>query len=433
MDVDKKVRFNYGLVFSLIIIAIPMFAWKLWYPFTELSTSDAFLISFAKIGAFGGFAMFAMSLILSGRYVFYEKLFGGLDKMYIAHRFFGTMSVVLLFIHPFALSLLVSSSSITDAALLWIDVRDIAILLGAVSLYGLIGLVIWSIVTKASYETFIKVHRVLGILFIAGAIHAFMAGSVLEESLFMQVYLLMLTIAGGVTFVLYSVLGDIMHRPLSYHVLRVKTLPNDIIEIILKPRLQTIRFSPGQFVYVCFPEFKNAEYHPFSIASGKNDGELRLVVRKAGDFTEELGTITKNMHANVKGPYGGFTFFSSRNKKQLWIAGGIGVTPFLSGARSLRQSTEVGKIEMVYASVEDKPYGLQELEDIEHKNPSFNVTHLHQDRFGHISLETLQHQFKDLHERVIYLCGPPGMIAALEKEAETLGLSKNLHFEAFNY
>ncbi len=410
-----------------------MFAWKLWYPFTGLSTWDSFLISFAKIGAFGGFAMFAMSLILSGRYVFYEKLFGGLDKMYIAHRFFGTVSVILLFIHPFALSLLVSGTSVTDAALLWVDVRDIAILLGAVGLYGLIGLVVWSIVTKSSYETFIKVHRILGLLFVAGAVHAFMAGSVLEESVFMQAYLLVLTVAGTVTFLLYSVLGDIMHRPLSYHVARAQRLPNDIIEVILKPRVQTMRFSPGQFVYVSFPTFNNAEYHPFSIASGRNDGELRLVIRKAGDFTEELATLKDNIHANVKGPYGGFTFFSSRNKKQLWIAGGIGVTPFLSGARSLRQSTEAGKIEMVYASVENNPYGLKELEEIEHKNPSFNVTHLHQDTFGHISLETLEHQFKDLQERVIYLCGPPPMIAALEKEAEQLGLSKNLHFEAFNY
>ncbi len=433
MDVSKKVRFNYGLIITLTIVAIPMFGWKLSYSFIGLSTYDALLISFAKIGAFGGLAMFAVSLILSGRYVFYERLFGGLDKMYIAHRFFGTVSVALLFIHPFALSLLTIESGLGAAALLWIDVRDFGVILGALSLYGLIGLIVWTIFAKMSYETFIKVHRLLGVFFILGAVHAFMRGSVLDESLFMQVYVLALTAAGSITFLVYSVFGDILHRPLSYHVSSARKLPNDIIEIVLRPRIKTLRFSPGQFVYVSFPELQNKEYHPFSIASGKNDSELRLVVRKFGDFTNELTDISLDTHVNVKGPFGGFTFFAARRKKQLWIAGGIGVTPFLSGARSLRSSTETGKIEMVYATAEKNPYGLKELERIEDQNPSFNITHLHQETFGHISLRTLQEQFKDIHERVIYLCGPPGMIQALEKEAEELGLSKNLHFEAFSY
>jgi len=433
MDVDKKVRFNYGLVLSLIIIAIPMFGWKFWYPFAGISTIDAFLISFAKIGAFGGFAMFAMSLILSGRYVFYEKLFGGLDKMYIAHRLFGTLSVALLFVHPFALSLLSADAGIASVAAVWVDVRELSILLGAIALYGLVGLIIWTIVAKTRYETFIKVHRVLGLLFLAGAIHAFMAGSVLGDSAFMQIYLLVLTVSGTVTFVSYSILGDIFHRPLPYHVRTSRELPGDIVEIVLKPRVKTIRFSPGQFVYVRFPELTNNEYHPFSIASGKNDGELGLVVKKFGDFTTELSNAASEMHVDVKGPYGGFTFFSARHKKQLWIAGGIGVTPFLSGARSLRQSTELGKIEMVYATADPNPYGLVELERIEDQNPSFNVTHLQQEKFGHVSLQMLQDQYKDLHERVIYLCGPPPMINAMEKEAEKLGLTKNLHFEVFSY
>jgi predicted ferric reductase len=433
MDIDRKVHFNYGILISLLIVAIPMFAWKLWYPFTNLSTYESLLVSFAKIGAFGGFAMFAVSLILSGRYVFYEKLFGGLDKVYIAHKLFGTMSVILLFIHPFALNLLTFEGSLATAAVFWVDVRDLGILFGALSLYGLIGLIVWTIFAKVSYETFIKVHRFLGMFFLLGAAHAFMSGSVLQESLFMQVYLLTLTLIGAVTFISYSILGDIFHRPLSYHVRSINELPHDIIEIILKPKIKTLRFSPGQFVYVSFPGFEKKEYHPFSIASGKNDGELRFAIRKSGDFTSSLLAIKEDAHVNVKGPFGGFTFFAARRKKQLWIAGGIGVTPFLSGARSLRISTERGKIEMVYATIENEPYGLKELERIEEHNPSFNVTHFHQDTFGFLTLHALQEQFKDLHERVIYLCGPPGMIQAIEKEAETLGLRKNLHFEAFSY
>lgn len=124
---------------------------------------------------------------------------------------------------------------------------------------------------------------------------------------------------------------------------------------------------------------------------------------------------------------------SQRVKKQLWVAGGVGVTPFLSGARSLPQSTEQGKIEMIYATKEKRPYGLSELTKIEHKNPSFNVTHLDQDTFGHASLQTLHEHFKDLEERIIYLCGPPVMIESFEAEAAKLGLKDNLRYEYFNY
>ncbi len=433
MDVDKKVTFNYGLLISLLIVSIPMFGWKFWYSFTELSTLDALLVSFAKIGAFGGLAMFAMSLILSGRYVFYEKLFGGLDKMYNAHRFFGTMSLILLCIHPLALNLIVNQGSIAESIIFWIDIREIGIFLGAVALYGLIGLIVWTILTKSSYETFIKVHRILGLLFLMGALHAFILGSVLSESSFLRLYLLLLVGAGTVTFIFYSIFGDLLHRPVKYSVLSVKSSPGDIIEIQMKPKTQSLRFSPGQFVYINFPDIDEHQYHPFSIASGKNDSVLRLVVKQFGDFTKQLNSLKPDYTAKIKGPYGGFTFFKSERKKQLWIAGGIGVTPFLSSARSLKQSTEVGKIEMIYATPDNNPFGMKELLNVEHRNKSFKVTHFHQEKFGFISLKLLNEHFKDLSERKIFICGPPVMIQTLVKEAENLGLSKNLQYEEFSY
>lgn len=433
MDIHKKIQINWGIILSLVLVAVPMFGWKLWFSFNGLSATQALLVTIAKIGAFGGLMMFAVSLILSGRYVFFEKFFGGLDKMYIAHRLFGTLGTILLLIHPIALSLFTYNGDIGQFALFWLDMRDIGVLLGAVSLYGLVGLVVWSMTTKASYETFIKVHRLLGVLFVAGAAHAFISGSVLSQSLFLNAYIAVFCLMATVTFFAYSVFHDMFHRPIRYKTVSVKKLPEGIVEIVLKPTVRNVSFNPGQFIYVSFPDFASQEFHPFSIASGKNESNLRLVVKQAGDFTKALEKLPKNTNALIKGPYGGFTFLPNRHKKQLWIAGGIGVTPFLSGAKSLKPVNEPGRVEMIYASIEKKPYGLNELHLIEQRNPSFNVTHFHQDTFGYVSLELLQEHFRDLHERIIYMCGPPGMMHAIEQEAATLGLEKNLHFEAFSY
>lgn len=431
MDVDKNIRFSLGLILSLIIIAIPMFGWKAWYSFEELSTAQALSVSLAKIGAFGGISMFAVSLILSGRYTFFEKLFGGLDKVYITHRFYGTAGLVLLVVHPIALNIF-KGNGITQTLELLSGINDIFILLGAVSLYGFIALIVWSVVGRSSYETFLKLHKFLGALFIIGVIHAYVTGSVLSSSIFLFVYLGILSVLAILTYVFYTLLGDVLHTVMHYKIIHIRKVNNDIIEVILKPKTVHIKFSPGQFVYISFPTI-DTTYHPFSIASGRLDGALRLAVRESGDFTKKMEGLKIGANALVKGPYGGFTFFQNRHKKQLWIAGGIGVTPFLSGARSLRNSREKGRIEMIYASEEKYPYGLKELERIEEQNPSFNVTHFHREKFGHVSLEVLQDQLKDLHERAIYLCGPPVMMDILNEEAKRLGLQHNIQFEEFTY
>jgi predicted ferric reductase len=431
MNPTKKLKWNWGYFLTMIIVAIPMFGWKAWYSFIDLTYWEAIGISFAKIGAFGGLAMFAVSLILSGRYIVFDRLFNGLDKMYTAHRFYGSMGLLLLIIHPVALSLVVTSTPSETASFFFVY-DELSILIGAIALYGMIALIAWTILSKASYETFVNVHKFLGLFFVLGSIHAFMAGSIVAESQFLRFYLLALTVLGTVTFISYSLFRDLLHRPLHYKIASVKLLSDGIAEIVLQPRLHTLRFTPGQFTYVCFPEI-DSNYHPFSIASGKSDGRLRFAIKQLGDFSTEVADVKVGSKAYVKGPYGGFTFFTNRHKKQLWIAGGIGVTPFMSGARSLRHSNETGKIEMIYASDDKQPYGLTELEKIEQRNPSFNVTHFQKEVFGFVSLATVQEQLKDLHDRAIYVCGPPIMLQTIQKEAKKLGLEKNLIFEEFSY
>jgi len=435
LDVDKKINLNAGVVIVLILSFIPMFGWLVGYQFNDTELWRAVALSLAKIGAFGGMAMFALSLILSGRYKWYDKLFGGLDKMYITHRFLGTFSLLLLLIHPISLSLLSLEGGLGASAALWFKVSDFGVWLGAISLYLLIGLILWSVFARAKYETFVKVHRTLGAIFILGAVHAFMSSSILASNSFMYWYMLTLTALGSFTFLTYSLFGDMFHRPYKYELVKKKSYAGGIVELELAPKHRILNFVPGQFLYVQFDELESHGYHPFSISSTKRSSNLKLAIRKTGDFTNELANMKKGATVQVKGPYGGFALQLNANKKQLWIAGGIGVTPFLSGAKSLRHSRRNagGDIEMIYACAEGSPYGVDELLVIEERNDIFNVTVLDEKTFGFINFETLVGQIKDIPDREIFICGPPAMLTNLRSQAEKMGFGHRLHYEEFTY
>lgn len=433
MDLDKKIRFSPGILFCFLIVAIPTFGWMFAYDFSILAPWQVVSITVAKIGAFGGSAMFAMSLFFSAKYIWFEKLFGGLDKMYAAHHLFGVLGLILLIVHPIALSVLRIQNGLSSTIKLWFSFDDATIFFGNVALYLLMIVLFYTVYAKIKYEKFIQIHRYLGFIFLIGMLHAFLSGSILGTSQFIYYYLIILTIAATLSFVAYSVLHDILHQALSYRVISVKKLTSGVTEITLKPVSRVLRFTPGQFVYIEFTSLKEQGYHPFSIVSGKQHSNLTLAIRKAGDFTHDLKKIKIGSKANIKGPYGGFSPLQHKNKKQLWIAGGIGVTPFISCALSMPYHRNPYDIEMIYATADNKPYGINMLENIEKEKHGFNVTLAHERNFGHINLAMLSHNIKDIKQREIFICGPPPMMNAIEKEAEEMGIHKKLNFEEFSY
>ncbi len=390
-----------------------------------------------KTAAFAGMAMFAWSLILSGRYKILDSWFHGLDKVYIAHKFFGTACMALLLMHPLGNTITyLYTKGAGDLLHHYIGFTGIATMLGRISLYGLILLVLWSIFIKVKHETFIAVHRWLGVLFIIGAVHAFMSGpdSVLASNPFMWWYMFILSLLATLTFVHFSLLGDFLHPFYKYKVSSVKLLPGDVTDIELEPVYRIANFKPGQFFYISFDAIDKDVYHPFSIASSKDSSKLRFLVKELGDHTAAMRNLKPGVNARVKGPYGGFTFNDKKHPKQLWIAGGIGVTPFLSKAHSLRFSKLTPEVTMFHcARTKKEVIDKEELDIIQKGHRAFDYKYLCQDEFGIIGLKDIQDQLGSLKDYAIYLCGPPPMMRAYEAQAEELGLENQLYFEDFNY
>jgi len=437
MDIDKKIRTTPGLILSLLVIGIPTFAWLIGFDFSNMSSTEIVGTTMEKTAGFAGMAMFAWSLILSGRYKIIDTLFHGMDKVYIAHRFFGTACLAILLTHPLGNTIVWAFSNnpgIIGAAEHFFEFSTFGVLLGRISLYGLVLVGLWSIFIRVKHETFVAIHRWLGVLFIIGALHAFAVGSTLAANPFLWWYMLILSTLATLTFVHFSLLADFLHPFYKFEVTYVENLPGNVTDIRLKPKYRIPNFKPGQFFYISFASIDEHLYHPFSIASSKNSSEFRFLVKQLGDHTTAMRNLKPGTNARVKGPYGGFTFNDKKHPKQLWIAGGIGITPFLSKAYSLRFSRMTPEVTMFHAARNEKEViDRDQLDLIEEHHRAFDYKYLCEDEFGIISLKDIVDQIGSLEDYAIYLCGPPPMLRAYAQQAEELGLENQLYFEEFTY
>lgn len=437
LAVFKKVRISPGIIASLLVILVPSLAWMVGYDFSDMSVLEVSGTFLKRAAGLGGMAMFAWTLILSGRYKFIDGMFRGLDQVYLAHRVFGTMVMVLLILHPLGYTFLyIAEQGTANLYQHFFGFYNTAVTLGRISLYGLLLVGVWSILTRVKHEIFIAVHKWLGMIFIIGATHAFMSGSesVLANNQFVFWYMFILTALAILTFLHYSILTDWLHPEYRYRVLSVRLLPGGVVDIVVRPKYRIASFKPGQFFYVAFDFMGSDDYHPYSVASSEDSTNMRFLVKQLGDYTNRLKDLRPGTTARLKGPYGGFTFDDKKHSKQLWIAGGIGVTPFLSKAHSLRFSKLTPEVTMFHFTKTKSEAADREVLDIIQKDHrAFDYKCLPENKFGIVSLEDIAKQLGQLDDYAIYMCGPPGMVKAYNSQAKEMGLDEQLYYEEFDY
>ena len=104
-------------------------------------------------------------------------------------------------------------------------------------------------------------------------------------------------------------------------------------DVFLQPVGQPFSFEPGQFIFLAFGGVNGWQRHPFSVASAPAERRLEVSVRAVGDYTRDLHDKLKpGTPAKAAGPFGGFDYRGG-GQHQIWIAGGIGITPFMSWIR----------------------------------------------------------------------------------------------------
>jgi len=382
-------------------------------------------------------ALFAVGLILSARFKFLDRLWG-LNRVYIHHHRFGAIAFILLLLHPVFLLVRYLTISL-DSAFTFLTSYNLAIIFGKLSLLGMIILLVLTFFVSLRYDFWKKTHKYLGLAFFFGGLHALFITSDISNNMVLRWYLLTLAALAIFVYIYYTLLGRVVGKRYLYSVKAVNKLSEAIAEIILTPVSadKKISYQAGQFAFINFNDQKiGLEQHPYSFASAPEEETIKFVVKNLGDYTGKLPQLAKGTVAKIEGPYGQFSFINCSSKKQIWIAGGIGATPFVSLGLALKSSVEAGNYEIdLYYCVKDKTelVLINRLKEIAANLPKFRVIPFCSDERGRITAQVVSEESHGLAKKDILICGPALMMTSLKKKFIELGVKKNnIHSEEFN-
>lgn len=420
---------------NLVIIASVILTVLVWFVFPPVNdgTDSAFARRYAGeiIGSLI-IVLLSFSLFLSTRPKWAEPYFGGLDRMYITHRRTSTIAFLLLFVH-----LLTVPISVDD--------MRIGNYLAIIAFLGIVSIVLVTLaprvpflsrlLTGGTYGGWKKLHRFIGIFFILGFIHSLTVKAL--DALIAISWVQIFFILGTVSYLYTEIFGRFFKKYMPYSVEAVKHPNAATTEVTLRPKKGPIKKQrAGQFLFVHFPQDRVLnESHPFTISSAPHEDVLRLTIKASGDFTRYLfSNLKQEMGAIVEGAYGMFDY-KTGGQKQVWLAGGIGLTPFLAFIRDMdgdlahdvdfyytvRHPEEALFVDEIRAAAVRNPR-LRPYIRYSAKEGSLTMDHILANTAGNI---------KDYH---VYICGPLPMIQAFERKFLDLGVpGSQIHFEEFNF
>ena len=367
--------------------------------------------------------VFAANFLMATRARWVERMFGGLDKMYMIHRRSGIIAVVLLLLHfvfvPRDLTEFTPGKPMGFYAL-------VLILIGVMISYAPF------FKRKLKYHKWLNFHKLMGLFYILGIVHSVKVPTLTSELPLVWGYVYGMALIGIAAWFYKAFLYNLFNKKLKYSVASVKQFGNDMLEISLKPEDKKLTFGAGQFAFVSFKGINKQEQHPYTISSHPSDENLRITVKALGDYTADLQTsLEKGVEAKVQGPFGQFDFKNAKYKKQLWLAGGIGITPYLSFIREVGDDYDVKMVWSVN-KLKDANYK-NEIEAVTNNKPNLDFIMNDSETQGHFTIDKL-YQSIDLKDHSVFICGPEVMRESYIKQLMQKGVSiRDIHYEEFSF
>ena len=385
----------------------------------------------------------SITMLLAARPRWLEAPLGGLDKMYQLHKWTAILAVIaalarwLIEMADDALEdLFGNDRSLHEADFsgLLDNLQDGAEDLGEPGLYLLLFLVAITLTRWVPYAYWRYLHRVMPLIYLALASHALLLAP-LKWWQQPTGWLMALLMAGGVIASLQSLTGNIgKTRRYKGLVQAVKQTSANITEVVCEMGKRWPGHRVGQFALVTFDRLEGA--HPFTVSSADNgSGQLSFQIKALGDYT---GKLAQQLHSGqsvtLEGPYGRFNLEKGRkNAQQIWVAGGVGVTPFLAALenRLLHSEHAHPAVTLHYCTARavDDPMPAR-LQQLTKQLPNIAL-YIHDSLQGQ-RLTASQLQVQD-SKVDIWFCGPQGLAAALRGGLKQESISLRFHQECFEF
>jgi predicted ferric reductase len=420
-----------------------------------LSQSPVFIVVRNALVNYTGIVtvgVMSVALMLATRPAVLEPALGGLDKMYRLHKWLGVTALVMAILHwvgTQAPKWLVDlgwlqrsqrpqSTTPEDALLRYLQSQHgLATDVGEWAFYAAVALIVLALVKRFPYRHFFSTHRLLAVVYLALVFHSLILMPVAYWGQLVGPLMAVL-MAGGSTAAILVLFRRPGRRRQAFGVVeRVNHLAEmKVLEVELQLKSNWAGHAAGQFAFVRFDG--DAEPHPFTLSSvWQGDGRLLLLIKELGDYTRSLPS---RLHAGdtvrVEGPYGQFNFErvkdSGQAARQIWIGGGIGITPFIARMQHLALHPDGKPVDLIHTVPQLDEHATRHLEhDAQAAGVKLHV--LIDARDGQLNGERLRTMVPNWSAREIWFCGPLGMGAALLRDMRAHGLpAAAFHQELFN-
>lgn len=391
-------------------------------------------------------AVMSAALVLSVRPRWLEPWLGGLDKVYRLHKWLGISALTLAVSHWLIVKgpkWLVAWGWLEKRARKprpqfpeeswqhwFMSQRGLAEDVGEWAFYLAAALMVLALLKWFPYRRFFQTHRILALAYLALVYHALILFKFDYWPTLLGAVLVVLLGMGSVSAILAFFrrrLGAASH---AGHLTRIDALPGSQA---LRLEVQTPTWTghqPGQFAFVDGLDGEGP--HPFTIASAwQGDGRLNFIIKGLGDYTRNLpGTLRVGSSLKIEGPYGGFTL-QREWTPQIWVAGGVGITPFLAQLEALATLPQPLTIHLFYATADTNDVLTCRVRELA-AQARVNL-HVFRSALGErLTFEAIQQAVPDLDLACLCFCGPDSLGTLLRQQWLALGRPQHtFHQELF--
>lgn len=384
-------------------------------------------------------ALMSLAMLLATRPVWLEAPLGGMDRIYRTHKWAGIVGIGLAAMHWLVeMSDDILKSTIGREGRLpkekytgFLEVlRDLAKDMGEWAIYAVLLMLVITLWRRFPYRAWRFLHRAMPLLYLVLAFHAVL---LTPRDYWPQPvgWLVAVLVAIGSYGALRSLSGSIGRVRSHVGVVSAVERPApDVIAVECQLGNGWPGHRPGQFAFVTFDAREGG--HPFTIASApRTDGTLSFRIKALGDYTGTLADrLAIGQPVTVEGPYGRFDLARcDKRVRQVWVAAGVGVTPFLAWLESLAAEPEKAPTAEFHYCTRDRQSDafVPRLEALCQRLPSVRLC-IHDARSGE-RLEAAA--LGDLRGGEVWFCGPNGLAEALREGMRRLGAMPRFHQEVF--
>lgn len=440
---------------KILIWAIPCLLTALWLaanlPFPdEISfiTVRNLLVQSLGVLAIGSMSV---AMILATRARWLEPWLNGLDKSYRLHKWLGITALVVSTLHWFAAKgpkwmmqwgvisrpergkRPANTPDLPAIQEFFNGQRGAAEAIGEWAFYAVAVLIILALIKRFPYKIFASTHTLISVAYLALAAHSVV---LMDFSSWTQPIgvIVGLLIFGGVVSAVLSLTRQIGRaNRANGQIDRVHTFPEmRISEFDIALDEGWKGHEAGQFAFVtCDPREGK---HPFTIASAwdAQTRKITFITKGLGDYTNQLtDTLKAGDTATIEGPYGRFTFHDTENR-QIWVAGGIGITPFIARMKQFALEGNTGTIDLIHSTtqISDEATALLTADA---KAAGVQLHLMIDDRDGFLTGERLREMVPDWNDASVWFCGPAAFGSKLQQDLVRNGFpAGRFHQELFN-